>query len=37
MKASDVLSLALLVGSAAAQDLYAGLSDVNHTCVISAL
>lgn len=36
MKASTVLSTTLLTGIAIAQDLYPGLSDLNHTCVISA-
>lgn len=36
MKASTVLSTTLLTGIAIAQDLYPGLSNLNHTCVISA-
>lgn len=36
MKISTVLSTALLTSISTAQDLYPGLSDVNHTCVISA-
>lgn len=36
MKASIVLGTTVLSCTALAQDLYPGLSELNHTCVISA-